>query len=303
MDSRSYFIFLVMILFGANFYGQVGIGTINPSPASMLEVSSTSDGGLTYKGLMPPRVPNVSARNAINPVVADMGLLIFVESTKCLQIWSGTEWLDVKCFSDVVIPPGPVLLGKQDFEATPSSPVLPLFSATGGLYTSGNGVKPNTSLFVSPVRGYGINNNTGSVILGPINTSSQGSTTFRLRLGGFSKSISNGLDNNDTVIISVGTTGPGGPFRSQIKIYGGPLGGSNANNTWGFDAAGTASVAYDGVGPIREFFAGSGNVNGISYIEITGLPNSANLAFMIQLKNNQTNELWVIDDAEVYSVP
>src|SRR5690554_5832379 len=128
---KSCILFSTMLLVAFEFYGQVGIGTTNPSPASMLEVSSTSDGGSTYRGLMPPRVPNISARNAINPSVADAGLLIFVNSTQCLQIWSGSEWIDIRCMDDdiIVVPPGPVLLGIHDFEVSPSGPVLPLVSA------------------------------------------------------------------------------------------------------------------------------------------------------------------------------
>jgi hypothetical protein len=73
-------------------YSQVGIGTTNPSAASMLEVSSSSNGGATYKGLMPPRVPNVAARDAINAGYSDFGLLIFVEDTGSLEIWDGDSW-------------------------------------------------------------------------------------------------------------------------------------------------------------------------------------------------------------------
>lgn len=76
---------------------QVGIGTTTPSSASMLEVSGTTDGGTTYKGLMPPRVPTIADRNTINPTGADVGLLIFLQSTNCLQIWNGSSWEDVHC--------------------------------------------------------------------------------------------------------------------------------------------------------------------------------------------------------------
>lgn len=80
-------------------FGQVGIGTTSPSPAAMLEVSSTSDGGLTYKGLMPPRVPTVANRDAINPSSTDIGLAVFVEATQCLQIWNGTSWENLHCLN------------------------------------------------------------------------------------------------------------------------------------------------------------------------------------------------------------
>jgi hypothetical protein len=82
-------------------YAQVGIGTTTPAGSSMLEISSTSDGGVTYKGFMPPRVPTISNRNSINPSVADEGLIVFVEETECLQIWNGSIWEDIHCLNNI----------------------------------------------------------------------------------------------------------------------------------------------------------------------------------------------------------
>lgn len=96
----------IILLFCAGFtitnvFGQVGIGTVNPTSSSMLEVSSTSDGGDTYKGFMPPRVPNIAARDAIIPNMSDAGLLVFVMNTGsgdgCLQIWDGDDWDEIYC--------------------------------------------------------------------------------------------------------------------------------------------------------------------------------------------------------------
>ena len=82
-------------------YCQVGIGTTTPSPASMLEISSTSDGGSTYKGFMPPRVPNVASRDAINAGYSDYGLTIFLldypNNQGCLQTWDGDRWETIHC--------------------------------------------------------------------------------------------------------------------------------------------------------------------------------------------------------------
>jgi hypothetical protein len=80
-----------------NVFGQVGIGTVNPTESSMLEVSSTSDGGITYRGLMPPRVSTVTERDAINANTNDTGLLVFVQSISCLQMWNGINWESVHC--------------------------------------------------------------------------------------------------------------------------------------------------------------------------------------------------------------
>ena len=72
-------LFLGALLTAINVYSQVGIGTTTPSPAAMLEVSSTSDAGITYRGLMPPRVPNEDKRDEIGATAFDIGLLVFVE--------------------------------------------------------------------------------------------------------------------------------------------------------------------------------------------------------------------------------
>lgn len=94
---------IILACFGKfyNCSSQVGIGTTNPTPASMLEVSSSSDGGLNYKGFMPPRVPDVASRNAIGPATIDRGLVVFVEGIECLQLWNGTAWEDIHCLNTV----------------------------------------------------------------------------------------------------------------------------------------------------------------------------------------------------------
>lgn len=84
-----------ILLFGVSLFSQVGIGTTEPSAAAMLEISSQTNGTGDYKGLMPPRVPDIGARNAINPSLDDEGLLAYVLSEHTLYIWTGTEWQTV----------------------------------------------------------------------------------------------------------------------------------------------------------------------------------------------------------------
>ena len=96
---------LALALIATNFYCQVGIGTTTPSPASMLEVSSSSDGGMTYGGFMPPKVPDLAARDAINPTSADVGLQIFVVSIGALQMWNGTGWENIHIINSLPVEP------------------------------------------------------------------------------------------------------------------------------------------------------------------------------------------------------
>lgn len=71
---------------------QVGIGTTNPSPAAMLEVSGTSNGVAPFMGFMPARVNNQIEKNQINATSTDVGLLIYVIDDGTLEIWNGINW-------------------------------------------------------------------------------------------------------------------------------------------------------------------------------------------------------------------
>lgn len=100
---RTKLLFFGFSLMLTNVMCQVGIGTTTPSRASMLEISSSSDRGATFMGFMPPRVPHITARNAINAGYADFGLIIFVTDNGndqgCLQIWDGENWNDISCIT------------------------------------------------------------------------------------------------------------------------------------------------------------------------------------------------------------
>lgn len=395
MLLKNYLLYFALFLLTCNSYSQVGIGTTTPSPAAMLEVSSQSNGTGDYKGFMPPRVPDIAARDAISPSVSDYGLLVFVENTglatSCLQMWIGDSWVDITCYgintppvatdvevvgttgfgetvtasfsysdadgdpagdhtyiwylandamgtgqtvvqtgisntfdltaehenkyiavevtpvaqtgespglpvmSDYLGPvsDGPLWPAVHNFETTTPDFELPLLSATNGSYSTGTGSNPNSNMFVSPDRGYQVNERTGTVIFGPIDVSSAASATFKLRLASFSKNSGNGADNGDTVTISISTNG-GFTYSEELLVK-----GASANMKWGFDATGSATTSYSGSDTAVEFASSSGT-NGISYLEITGIPNVSNLQIKVELLNDHSNEIWVIDDAEVW---
>lgn len=96
---KTAFLFFTVVLAATPVWAQVGIGTTTPSSKAMIEIASTSDGGGTYKGLMPPRVPSIAARDAINPGYADFGLMVYVvdlpNNRGVLQIWDGDSWEDI----------------------------------------------------------------------------------------------------------------------------------------------------------------------------------------------------------------
>lgn len=116
--KKSY-LFIAFLFFIGISDAQVGIGTTTPSPASMLEISPTSDGGSSFRGLMPP-VMTIAQRNLINITTTDVGLLVFINDSivgvRCLQFYTGTTWV---CTDDPLYL-GFTVFAAQDFDATTS---------------------------------------------------------------------------------------------------------------------------------------------------------------------------------------
>lgn len=100
-----YFFFCYVYL-----HAQVGIGTSDPSSASMLDISSTTD-NIRYGGFLMPRLPTQAERDLINCTIEDIGMLVFVYSTGTYEIWNGINWETIYTLST-----NPTILIQQDFD-------------------------------------------------------------------------------------------------------------------------------------------------------------------------------------------
>ncbi len=108
---RKFFIAHILSLICIVSSAQVGIGTINPSAASMFEIAGSSNNGLSFGGFMPPRVANQIERDQISANSSDTGLLVFVQSSGTFQIWNGIYWETLYTLSTQA-----VTLAIQDFD-------------------------------------------------------------------------------------------------------------------------------------------------------------------------------------------
>lgn len=75
-------------------FGQVGIGTVNPHPSSILDLDASSLPANEKVGFLPPRI-TTSERNAINGSAPAEGLVIYNTTAKCLQFWDGSAWYNI----------------------------------------------------------------------------------------------------------------------------------------------------------------------------------------------------------------
>lgn len=84
MQNYTYFILLLFfVLFPINSFSQVGIGTTDPDPSSILEMESTT------QGLLTPRMTTVQ-RNAISSPAE--GLMVFDTDESAFYFHDGTSW-------------------------------------------------------------------------------------------------------------------------------------------------------------------------------------------------------------------
>lgn len=85
---------IIMTCVGLLLFSQVGIGTANPAPGSILDITSTD------KGFLPPRLTTVQ-RDGI--VTKPTGLTIYNSTENCLEYWNGTTW---NCSNEGINPGG-----------------------------------------------------------------------------------------------------------------------------------------------------------------------------------------------------
>lgn len=280
---------------------QVGIGTTTPSNAAMLEVSG-GDVTTGYRGFMPARVPTDEERDLIAPSETDNGLLVFVESSGCLNIWTGTLWEEVYCSG--AGDDTSTLVAVQDFETTPAIPTLNFAtSGFGVLYTAAvtTGLYPSVTNFPSDSQVFGVNNGVVTIDFGPIDASGFSAVDLSFRLAALSGNPDNGNDQGDFVEVLISTDG-GISFSSEIVVTG------NDNARWNFEGTGVVGVSYNGInvpGIFQTAPGGNGPANdltgneALSTIRVLGISNSPDLRVRIILTNNFSEEYWLIDDVQL----
>ena len=180
-------------------FGQVGINTTNPSAASVLDVSSSTN-NVDFGGFLPPRVASTSERNTINTTSTDVGLLIFVESSGCYQIWNGNYWEDIHCITNATSASN--LFISEYIEGSSFNKIIEVANFTGSsidlddfkisVYMNGNNTASQTYVFAP---GTILSNGSVYVIAHP-------STTYT---GTIDDTFGWGFNGNDVVLLQTNT--------------------------------------------------------------------------------------------------
>lgn len=90
---------VVLLTVSTDMLTQVSIGNTNPSDAAAFEVTSQVNGLGNHLGVLFPRVPTPIARDQIATTQTDRGMMVFVLSTGCLDLYNGNFWESINCTS------------------------------------------------------------------------------------------------------------------------------------------------------------------------------------------------------------
>jgi hypothetical protein len=195
----------------------------------------------------------------------------------------------------------------QDFETTPATPTwgYTLSGATATLTTGvGHAVSGDSGLssrFLGATALQNAGSGTGVLTMSNINTTTFSDVELNVRLGAYSTSLTNGLDNTDRVIVAVSTNG-GTTWSNEVQVQG------LTNSVWNYTAGiGTASKNYTGFN-VATVFAPTVAPSGINYqttegystIVVSNLPKVANLAIRVSLITNSAQEIWAIDNVTLF---
>ncbi|WP_298763197.1 choice-of-anchor D domain-containing protein [uncultured Polaribacter sp.] len=189
-----------------------------------------------------------------------------------------------------------VTLFSQNFEIVPPIPEL-TYTSVGTAISLGSGsLFPVDNLFSEGSRGLQVRNATAVVEFATFDSTIASNLELSLKLASFAGTSGNGADTGDNVKILVSTDN-GSTYSEEVTING------NNNARWSF-TSGTAeaSVLYDGDNTTTIFApSGGGNrtTDGYSTIKVSSLPQSPTLKVKIEIRNNSTNELWIIDDVRI----
>lgn len=189
----------------------------------------------------------------------------------------------------------------QDFELGSISPwnytiAAGTATATGGTAYAENGIPLQLVPKSIGVKSLQINNSNCTVLFDPVNTIGIRDVSFNFRLASFAKTPSEGSENGDYVSVAISTNG-GNSWSNELEVTG------SSQAKWSFlSGTGISQSVYSGTDFIVSYAPNSSGFltsEGYSVIKLSGLPKTNDLRVRLTIVNNNTNEIWAIDDVKL----
>ncbi|HMI07415.1 MAG TPA: choice-of-anchor D domain-containing protein, partial [Flavobacterium sp.] len=192
-------------------------------------------------------------------------------------------------------------IATQDFETAPAAPVWNYTTTGTTALAAGTAYGIIGDTGTSPkfigARSLQVTNGTGVVTMANVNTLQYSDIELNLRLASMAVTNAEGLDAADRIMVSVSSNG-GTTWSNELEVRG------NTDAKWAF-TSGTAiaSAPFDNNNVLTTFSAAAGGyltANGYSRVTVSGLPKTTNLAIRITVTNDSANEIWVIDNVQLF---
>lgn len=195
---------------------------------------------------------------------------------------------------------------QQNFESSSAFPVWDYSVTSGSVSVSGGTAYAEYGSPASLVDAFAdttslqVKNATTVVTFDPVNTSNLKDVTFTASLGSYATDTSNGSDASDSVTVAVSTNG-GLSWSDEIQVKG------STNAKWSLlSGEGIAASTYTNTG-VAEVFEPLGSdyrvEDGYATVVLDGLPSVADLRIRLTIVNDDTEEMWVVDDVTLTGKP
>lgn len=188
---------------------------------------------------------------------------------------------------------GQVTIASQDFETTPATPTWTYTNTNAGTSTTNTGTPANR--IRNGLRSFQTSNLTTSLTFGNINVSAYNDVKIIVRIASISSTTGNGADATDYVRLFTNINGAG--FATNTQANSDITVNGNSNSRWGFNSTGISTNA--GTSSVVSGTSGT-NAGTIYSTLIINIPNGTTTAGLrINTLNDDTNEIWCIDDVTI----
>lgn len=193
---------------------------------------------------------------------------------------------------------GQTVIAQQGFEASPASPVW-TYSNSGGAASTTNTGTPNAQRIRSGTQSFQLSNTSGTITFGDVNVSAYTGVKIVIRVSSISTNGTNGADATDYVRAFVKLNSAS--FATNTEAGAAIALNGNSNARWGYNTTGVTGSAST-----NTVVAGSSGTNqGTIYstLTITIPDGTTTVGLRLNLLNNDTTEVWCIDDVEITGTP
>jgi hypothetical protein len=188
---------------------------------------------------------------------------------------------------------GQTTIAKQDFEASPATPVWSYSNSNGAVSTTNTGTP--AARIRNGVRSFQVNNQTSTVTFGDVNVSGYTGVKVVVRISSVSTNGTNGADGTDYVRAFVKLNAAA--FANNTQALADIAVNGDTNARWGYNTTGVTTTA--GTNTVVAGTPGTNQGTVYSTLTINIPDGTTTVGLRLNILNNAAEEVWNVDDVEI----